>query len=245
MKLCSGCNINKDLSDFKIIKRRGKECYSTKCVICYNEYYRLINKKSYMKNRDKRIYSQKQYTENNKDKIAIQRKQFRENNKEKIKLEQKEKYIRNKKKYIENANQYYSDNKEHLDKKRNERRKFRIKNEPLFKLKQNLSCLIKSSIRNKGIKPNTNTLNILGCSINEFKQHLESRFEPWMDWENRGLYNGTSNHGWDIDHIIPLATAITEDDVYRLNHYTNLQPLCSYINRDIKRDNYPHHPTNI
>lgn len=236
MKTCNICNNNKNLSEFKIIKRRGKECYSTKCKICYNEYYRLINKKSYLKNRDKRIESQKQYTENNKDKIAIQRKNFREQNKDKLKLQQKEKYIRNKQTYIKKAKQYYINNKEHLDKKRNERYNFRIKNEPLFKLKKNLNCLIKSSIRNKGFKPNITTLNILGCSLNEFKEYLESKFEPWMNWENRGLYNGTSNHGWDIDHRIPMATAITEDDVYKLNHYTNLQPLCSHINRDIKKD---------
>lgn len=57
-----------------------------------------------------------------------------------------------------------------------------------------------------------------------------------MTWENRGMYNGELNYGWDIDHKIPLATAINEEDIIRLNHYTNLQPLCSYTNRHIKRD---------
>lgn len=57
-----------------------------------------------------------------------------------------------------------------------------------------------------------------------------------MSWDNYGLYNGEEGYGWDIDHIIPLSTAISEEDVKRLNYYTNLQPLCSYINRVIKRD---------
>ena len=57
-----------------------------------------------------------------------------------------------------------------------------------------------------------------------------------MTWDNRGKYNGTPNFGWDIDHIIPTSTAKTIDDVITLNHYTNLQPLCSHINRDIKRN---------
>ena len=57
-----------------------------------------------------------------------------------------------------------------------------------------------------------------------------------MIWENKGLYNGEFNFGWDIDHIIPLSSAKTEKDIIRLNHYTNLQPLCSKINRDIKKD---------
>ena len=43
-------------------------------------------------------------------------------------------------------------------------------------------------------------------------------------------------YGWDIDHKIPLASAETEEELLKLNHYTNLQPLCSRINRDIKRD---------
>jgi len=57
-----------------------------------------------------------------------------------------------------------------------------------------------------------------------------------MTWENRGLYNGELNYGWDIDHIIPIASAKTEEDIIKLNHYKNLQPLCSHINRDIKKD---------
>lgn len=57
-----------------------------------------------------------------------------------------------------------------------------------------------------------------------------------MNWENRGIYNGDFNSGWDIDHVVPLSTAIKEEDIIKLNHYTNLQPLCSKINRDIKKD---------
>ena len=58
-----------------------------------------------------------------------------------------------------------------------------------------------------------------------------------MTWENRGLYNGELNYGWDIDHIIPSSSGLNYNDIIKLNHYTNLQPLCSYTNRVIKRDN--------
>ena len=57
-----------------------------------------------------------------------------------------------------------------------------------------------------------------------------------MNWDNKGKYKkDTYNYGWDVDHIIPLDTALTEADIVRLNHYTNLRPLCSKVNRDIKR----------
>ena len=59
-----------------------------------------------------------------------------------------------------------------------------------------------------------------------------------MKWDNRGLYNGELNHGWDIDHIKPLSLAKNGEELISLMHYTNLQPLCSKINRDIKKDNY-------
>lgn len=111
----------------------------------------------------------------------------------------------------------------------------KYQNDILFRLKTNIKNLIGNSIRNSGFSKLSKTEQILGCSYDEFKQHLEKQFEPWMTWNNRGLYNGTPEYGWDIDHIIPLKTATCEADIIRLNHYTNLQPLCSYYNRDIKK----------
>ena len=60
-----------------------------------------------------------------------------------------------------------------------------------------------------------------------------------MCWTNRGNpKDGTLelNKTWDLDHIIPISLAETEEDIIRLNHYTNFQPLCSYTNRFIKRN---------
>jgi len=86
-----------------------------------------------------------------------------------------------------------------------------------------------------GYKKESNTYNILGCSYEQFILHIESKFEPWMNWDNYGLYNGEFNYGWDIDHIIPVSSVRTEEDIINVNHYTNLQPLCSKINREIKK----------
>jgi hypothetical protein len=59
-----------------------------------------------------------------------------------------------------------------------------------------------------------------------------------MNWDNYGRYKKDCfNYGWDIDHIAPLSSAITEKELLRLFHYTNLQPVCSKFNRDIKRHN--------
>jgi len=62
-----------------------------------------------------------------------------------------------------------------------------------------------------------------------------------MNWQNYGNpVDGLiePNKTWDIDHIIPISSAINEDELLKLNHYTNLQPLCSYYNRFVKKNNF-------
>lgn len=77
---------------------------------------------------------------------------------------------------------------------------------------------------------------IVGLSPENFKQYIESKFEPWMNWDNYGLFKvGEFNYGWDLDHIIPLSVATDETRLFELWYYTNLQPLCSNINRNYKR----------
>ena len=171
----------------------------------------------------------KKYRENNKDKEALRHKKYLEEN--------KAKRLKTTKKYREN-NKEIINYKARLNKSvRNKNHKKRYANDDLYKITCNLRSLIKNSFKRKGYDKKTRTNKILGCSYEELKAHLESQFLPWMTWNNHGLYNGAEGFGWDIDHIIPLSTAKTEEDVIILNHYTNLQPLCSYINRVIKRDN--------
>ena len=111
--------------------------------------------------------------------------------------------------------------------------------DPLYKLKVSFSRRLNKLLKRVECNRSTNKpyyLDKLGCSFEEFKVYLESKFEDWMTWENYGKYNGELNYGWDIDHIIPLSKAIAENDIYDLSHYMNLQPLCSRINRDIKKN---------
>jgi hypothetical protein len=107
------------------------------------------------------------------------------------------------------------------------------KTDPIHRLAKDLSRCIRNIFNYKTNKfmKNSRLSRVLGCTFEEFKSHIESQFEPWMNWSNRGLYNGQTNYGWDIDHIIPKGTAKTEEEVLKLNHYTNLRPRCSYINR--------------
>lgn len=193
--------------------------------------------------------SDKKYRDANKEKIAANKKLYRIKNKEKIaeyerlRKESKKKYRY--KQTTEYNSSYYKSNKEKIKLKRklnrdnaNKRIQERKVTEPLFKLKTNIRSLIRETIKNKGNKKSIKSEQILGCNYEQFKLHLESQFESWMSWDNYGNPKDgifELNKTWDIDHIIPIKTAETEEDVIKLNHYTNLRPLCSYYNRFIKR----------
>jgi hypothetical protein len=134
----------------------------------------------------------------------------------------------------ERQKKWERENKEKRKKSKREQLKEKRKNNPLFAIRSSISRSIRTSILRNGFSKNINTESILGCNFEEFKLYIESKFEDWMNWDNRGLYNGEFNYGWDIDHKIPVSIATTEEEIYKLNHYTNLQPLCSKYNREVK-----------
>ena len=85
-----------------------------------------------------------------------------------------------------------------------------------------IRSLIKSSFYNKNFnKPRT--LNVIGCSYSEFKVHIESLFKDNMNWDNYGE--------WHLDHKIPASWAKTEEELYKLNHYSNFQPMWAFDNQ--------------
>jgi len=77
--------------------------------------------------------------------------------------------------------------------------------------------LIYQSIKKGGYSKTSRTHQILGCSFEEFKSHIEKQFTEGMRWENHGQ--------WHFDHIYPVSRAIDEKHLIELNHYTNFQPL--------------------
>jgi hypothetical protein len=229
IKECCKCNLIKNIIQFK--KQTGsKDGYYCVCKECKKKYdieYRR-------KNKEKIKEYQKIHYSTHKNQISEKNKEYSLSNIDKIKTYQK-KYRDSRKEINKIYNKKY---RESNKTKRNDNDKKRKQNYPLYKLTCNLRIMISKSFTRNGYCKKSKTAQILGCTFDEFKTYLESKFEPWMNWDNHGLYNGTECYGWDIDHIIPLATAITEEDVIKLNHHTNLQPLCSKINRDVKRNNY-------
>ena len=89
--------------------------------------------------------------------------------------------------------------------------------DPFFKLSLNIRNRVRTAIKIKQWKKTTKYYEYIGCSREQLISHLECKFTPGMCWNNYGK--------WHIDHIIPISSAKTEDELYKLCHYTNLQPL--------------------
>jgi hypothetical protein len=217
----------------KIAEKVASKKYPRKELTPEEKESRRIYLKEYkLKNAEKLKVKNKEYNDANKEK----RKEYLIKNVDKIKKKKQEYNKLNKKKITERKKVYYSKNKEKLIPIRNKKLKELYDNNPLHKLKVVSRNITRKAIVNNGYSKKTRTFEILGCSFEEFKTYLESKFESWMTWENYGKYNGELNYGWDIDHRVPLSTATTEDELLKLLHFSNCQPLCSKINRDIKRD---------
>ena len=207
---CSKCGEEKPLTSEYFYKRNTKFGWNKECKICKsnkNKIYREKNPEYYKK------YG-KEYREKNKNEIRKYireyMKKYRGDN-EKHKKYQRE-YM---KKYMYN---------EKCKNVRNDSRKKRYNNDILFKLKVIIRNSINRRITNKS--KSTTSEKILGCSIEDFKIYIENKFTEGMSWDNYGMF------GWHLDHIIPLSSAKTEEDVYRLNHYTNFQPLWAEENME-------------
>lgn len=94
----------------------------------------------------------------------------------------------------------------------------------LVQISSRVRALIKKAYKSKKINKNTKTEEILGCSWVAFKQHLE----------NNPYGFKITDKDLDLDHIVPISSAKTEEDIILLNKYSNLQLLPSQYNRYIK-----------
>jgi hypothetical protein len=222
-KICQSCYEIKPLLNFQKYKLKNGFGYRNYCKECTSKY----KKELYERNKVEILTQQKEYRLNNYNKVRAADNQYKKKNRKALSDKQKI---------------YAKNNAEKIKQYKRKWEKDKMINDPLFKCKKSIMNLIRKSFARDGLKKSKRTNDILGCTYDEFKQYLEKQFEPWMTWNNYGMYNGQPEYGWDIDHIVPLKITKTEDDIIKLCHYTNLQPLCSYYNRVIKGStlNQPH-----
>ena len=96
--------------------------------------------------------------------------------------------------------------------------------DPCGHLKNIVSCSVRQALKSGKSKK---SLEYLGCTIDEFKKHIESKFKENMSWDNYGE--------WQIDHITPIKykdneEAPTIENVIERLHWTNTQPMWAVDN---------------
>jgi len=179
------------------------------------------------KNKDAQSEKKREYNAEHKDERREYDRQYRQDHKEEIAQERSE---------------YYRDHKEE---KREYDRKYRRdqrKNDPLYKLRKMVSRDIGKGIkRNGSSKGGKSAWKHLPYTKEELKAHLESQFDPWMNWSNHGAYNSEtwndddqSTWKWQIDHIIPHSTfrydTMDCDEFRQCWALENLRPLSAKQN---------------
>ncbi len=232
-KTCNKCNSEKSTSEFSV-NNRNKDKLEATCKDCI----KAKNKQ----NRDKQTEAQRKWREKNPDymknygkteKIKEYRKQYYQEHKEEYIKRKQEWRKNNPDKDKEERKRYIENNKEKVNKYHSNWKKEKREKDVTYKIKENMSRRIRYELNTllKGKKTNR-TFEYLGCSIDELKTYLESKFEDNFTWENYGDV-------WHIDHIIPCSSWSLSDEFENKCcwNYRNLQPLKESENQS-KKDKY-------
>ena len=175
-------------------------------------------KRYYQKNREHIRKKAKLWREYNPDKVKAYNDAYREAYRDDLRKKKQEYYQKNKINIQSRTHAYYSKNKRRVIDTCVKYKRNRSKTDPLFAFNRRIRHLVYMSLKNKNYSKDSNAMKIIGCTYDCAWEHLLQTWE-----KNYGRpWDGEPYH---IDHIIPLATAETKEDVVSLCHYTNLQLL--------------------
>lgn len=202
VKTCTKCGQCKQATEEFFHKHKAsKYGVNSKCRSCVNSYKRA-------------------HRVNNPDKYALfeairaeQTKIRRANNKEARSAKDK----LNRKALSAYDKEYRAKNKESVAAYQKNYLRERRKRDPVFAMAASIRRRIQKILVKRGCDKKSRSTLIIGCNWHEFKDHIERQFLRGMSWDNRNL--------WHLDHIIPLASAKTADEVVALNHFTNIRPM--------------------
>jgi len=205
-KVCCKCKIEKSIFEFGKLSS-SKDGLNYSCKDCHNKRSKEYSKKSY----NKILETHRNWCHKHPEWVYNRYKKYR--------LENPEKVNENLKKFYKNNPEKRKEYRENYKPRKREQRKERQRDDPVYKITNNVRSSLRKYIKKLNITKRNKTFDIVGITPLELKYYLENQFTDGMNWENHGQF------GWHIDHRIPLDSAKTEDELYKLCHYTNLQPL--------------------
>ena len=228
MKKCKRCLIEKTSDEFGNNKNNkdGKSIYCLNCELERKRKYREENRekvnessKNWRKNNPEKYKKTiEKYIEKNPHMSSKERgRKYREDDtyRKKISEKRKEYYQNNLEKEREKRKIYYYNNKEKERKKNDTWRVKKLKSDGFFRMKRRLRERIRDYMKGESIGKKTK--DIVGLEYEDFKIYISNKFSEGMTWDNYGK--------WHLDHIIPLCEAKNVEELIKLNHFTNLQPL--------------------
>lgn len=223
VKKCSRCGEEKSFSEYR--KKLGK--LTSACVSCLS-----VADKAYRDGRspEKRAAQNARKRAYDKANPEIKRrgnKAYIERHPERFKESQRKWYQKNKEYFAEKSKRWAEANPSAYRAMMRKAESKMRENNDLFALKKRIRARIGLAFRQNGYTKRSQTQRILGCDWEFFKAHIERQFSRGMSWDRMDEIH--------LDHIVPLATAKTEEDVMRLNHFTNIRPLWAKENA-AKRD---------
>lgn len=203
-------------------------------------YMSAYNKAYYQRNKEREKQRTKEYVLKNLDQVKEARKkwyreqglQYRQAHLDKMRMAARKYWLTHprpkidpEKSKVVNA-KYRANHKSEITKRNVEYAKRRKKACPEFKIRQLLRNRILSALKMQCADKAYKSIDLLGCSIKDYRDHLERQFTEGMTWANHGLE-------WEIDHIIPIATfnLLLPEEQKKAFHFTNTQPLNLKANR--------------
>lgn len=211
-KLCRTCSTIKPVSEFYRCRSHA-DGLSSLCTPCK----KAAAKRLYERKAEAIKAKSAAYRKANPEKASAAKKCCYANKKAQYRAAHKARYLAKRDEVLAQARAYRLNNLEAKSATDRAYVRRRMKADALFALTYSVRGRVAAAFRERRVPKRGKTAEMLGCGWDHLKAHMEAQFQPGMSWENRSA--------WHIDHIIPLASAKTAEELERLCHYTNLQPL--------------------
>lgn len=232
MKICSVCKKEKSLDEF-VKRSKSKDGRSSRCLLCQkdlNKQYKDYRKDYYRKKRavvpgyGKSAKEKYRKTESG----LLVEKKYRENNKNLINKRSAEWYLLNKERHLCNGYKWRRNNIEKC-KEISARQYQREKLNPVKRFENKIRCCIKGAFRKNKFVKNGRTFDLLGFSAVELTAYLNSFLDKLCIVCN--VVKITLDNS-NIDHIIPIGSAVSIEEIINLNQTDNLRLICKKCNMD-------------
>jgi len=221
-KICRICGIKKEIDDFHM-KRGTPDDHRNECKECVKDIQKKYKEEPGFK--EKQIEYDKKRYEKLQDETIQRMRQYRIDNKEDVnkKAREKRKLPHVKQRYTEYNKKYTKEHKEELKQYRqNNKGLFRELSERYRKNNPHVVAwrsILYSTLDRMGTMKEGHTIDLLGYSALDLKEHIEKQFTKGMCWENHG--------DWNIDHHFPVTSFPPNTPVDKVCALSNLKPMWS------------------